>query len=83
LGERLIRRRAPLLLLFGVLTAFLGYHASFLRMDPGFNKSIPVNHPYMRIYTEYSNVFGGANVLIVALERRSGDIFTPEFMRTL
>jgi uncharacterized protein len=83
IAVRLTRWRLWLLVLFALITAFLGYHASFLRMDPGFSKSIPLSHPYMQTYQEYSGVFGGANVLVVALRQSSGDIFTPEFMQTL
>lgn len=83
LSVRLIRHRVLLLAIFSIITVFLGYHASFLRMDPGFNKSIPVSHPYMRTYAQYSGIFGGANVLVVALMRRDGEIFTPEYMQTL
>ncbi|RLA10757.1 MAG: multidrug RND transporter, partial [Gammaproteobacteria bacterium] len=83
LADWQIKHRVPLLLLFVVITVVLGYQASFLRMDPGFDKSIPVNHDYMKVYHEYSTVFGGANVVIISLMAKDGDIFTEEFMDTL
>lgn len=83
LADALIRRRVAVLTVLVLLTAFLGYHASFLRMDPGFTKSIPLGHPYMETYTKYTEQFGGANVIIVALMQKEGDIFNVDFFKTL
>ncbi|MDF1817841.1 MAG: MMPL family transporter [Immundisolibacteraceae bacterium] len=83
LADWQIKYRWPLLLLFVAITGVLGYQASFLRMDPGFDKSIPVNHDYMKVYHEFSPVFGGANVVIISMMVKDGDIFTEEFMDAL
>ena len=83
LADWLIRRRVPMIIVLGLITAFLGYHASFLKMDPGFTKSIPLGHPYMETYTKYTDQFGGANVIIVALMQKEGDIFNVDFFKTL
>ncbi|HAC32903.1 MAG TPA: hypothetical protein DCF45_00115, partial [Gammaproteobacteria bacterium] len=83
LADWQIKHRLPLLALFTLITLVLGYQASFLRMDPGFDKSIPTKHDYMGVYHEYSPVFGGANVVIIALMAKEGDIFTEEFMDAL
>lgn len=83
LADWQIKYRWPLLLLFVAITGVLGYQASFLRMDPGFDKSIPVNHDYMKVYHEFSPVFGGANVVIISMMVKEGDIFTEEFMDAL
>ncbi len=83
LADALIRHRVMILVVLGLITAFLGYHASFLRMDPGFTKSIPLGHPYMQTYSKYTEQFGGANVIIVALMQKEGDIFNVDFFKTL
>jgi predicted RND superfamily exporter protein len=83
LADALIRNRAVVLMVLALVTVFLGYHASFLRMDPGFTKSIPLSHPYMQTYAKYTDQFGGANVIIVALMQKEGDIFNVDFFKTL
>ena len=83
LADWLIRRRVPMLVVLSLITVFLGYHASFLRMDPGFTKSIPLGHPYMKTYEKYTDQFGGANVVIVALMQKEGDIFNVDFFKML
>jgi predicted RND superfamily exporter protein len=83
LADALIRHRVAMLIVLSAITVFLGYHASFLRMDPGFTKSIPLSHPYMKTYSKYTDQFGGANVIIVALMQKDGDIFNIDFFKTL
>ena len=78
-----IHHRVPLLSLFLVVTLVLGYHASFLRMSPGFDKSIPAHHDYVQVYDQYGPVFGGANTIIVALIQKTGDIFNIDFFNRL
>ena len=69
----------------GVLTVLLAWQAAQLRIDAGFEKQIPLEHDYIKIYKKYEQEFGGANVTLVAL-RQTGpeaDIYTPEFMASL
>jgi len=77
--------RRALLAFFVVVTAVLVYSATQLKVDAGFNKMVPLEHEYMRTFTEYQKTFGGANRVLVALRVKGadGDIYTPEFMRAL
>ena len=77
--------RRALLAFFVVVTAALVYSATQLKVDAGFNKMVPLEHEYMRTFTEYQKTFGGANRVLVALRVKGadGDIYTPEFMRAL
>ena len=61
----------------------LGGLASQLRVQAGFTKMIPLNHPYMATFLQYQQDFGGANKVVVALKNQNGDIFEKEFMETL
>jgi uncharacterized protein len=74
-------------LTFGVLlalTVFLGYHALKLKPDAGFEKQIPLDHPYMRVFKKYEQAFGGANLISIALMRDDGgNIYDPDFLDKL
>ncbi len=67
--------RRTLLVVFGLLTALFVASASRLVVDAGFNKMVPLKHPYMQVYRDYEKVFGGANRIAVAIVQRDGDIF--------
>lgn len=82
--ETLVFARRPwVLVLFAALTVFLGYRCSLLQIDAGFDKLLPLDHPYMKTYVEYREAFGGANRILIAVRAREGDIFTPEYFETL
>lgn len=83
LAQWLFSHRFGLLLFFTITSALLGVSATQLRVDAGFNKSIPLQHPYMRVFTEYRQSFGGANRILVALKQKHGDIYQPEFFGAL
>jgi len=75
--------RKLLLVSFAILTLLMGYFASQLRVDAGFSKLLPLQHPYMKTFVKYKEEFGGANRILIALMTKEGDIFTPEFFKTL
>ena len=84
LSDLLFGRRGFFLGLFALITVLLGLSASQLRVDAGFAKMIPLEHPYMQTFTAYQKTFGGANRVLIALRTRDGrDIYNPEFFKAL
>ncbi|MGB5161048.1 MAG: MMPL family transporter [Thermoanaerobaculia bacterium] len=69
--------------IFALMTAFMAFQASNLRIDAGFAKLLPLEHEYMKTYVEYRDAFGGANRVVIAIRARDGDIFTPKFFEVL
>jgi len=91
-ADGILRAVMPLIygrrwLTFGLLmalTVFLGFHALKLRPDAGFEKQIPLDHPYMKVFKKYEQAFGGANLISVALMRNDGkDIYDADFLDKL
>jgi predicted RND superfamily exporter protein len=76
-------RRRLVVVFFLLMTVFMAYQASNLRIDAGFAKLLPLKHEYMKTYVEYRDAFGGANRVVIAIRAREGDIFTPEFFEVL
>ncbi len=68
---------------FLVITLFMSWSVTHLNVDAGFSKMLPLQHDYMQTFVKYRNEFGGANRVLVALTVKEGDIFTPEFFKTL
>lgn len=83
LAQWLFSHRMGLLVFFIGASLLLGASATQLRVDAGFNKTIPLQHPYMAVFTEYQKSFGGANRVLVALVNKEGDIYRPEFFKAL
>jgi predicted RND superfamily exporter protein len=79
----IFNNRKMWLITFGVMTLIFLAFASQLKVDAGFNKMVPLKHPYMKVYKEYETVFGGANRIAIAIVQKEGDIYNKEFMETL
>ena len=83
LSAIIFNNRKIWLIVFAILTVGFAISASQLKVDAGFNKMVPLKHPYMKVYKEYETVFGGANRIAIALVQKQGDIYNPEFMAKL
>lgn len=81
--EIIFRHRHLTVALFALATVVLGWFALHTRVDASFSKQLPREHEYIRTFRTYQAQFGGANRIVVALMAKHGDIFTPEFFKTL
>lgn len=90
-AEKILRAIEPLIyarrkLTMGILlviTAVLAWQASMIQRDAGFDKSIPLKHPFMQVLKQYQDDFGGANTVLVALIQKNGDIYNEKFLSKL
>ena len=83
LADLIYGHRVITLALFALITVVLGYEASRLQIDAGFEKQLPLKHPYIQTFLKYQDEFGGANRLLIAVKAEKGDIFTPEFFTVM
>jgi predicted RND superfamily exporter protein len=90
-ANKILRAIEPLIyarrgLSMGILlaiTAVLAWQASMIKPDAGFDKSIPLDEPYMQVYKQYQSQFGGANTILVGLLKKDGDIYDAKFLKRL
>ncbi|WP_204360087.1 efflux RND transporter permease subunit [Ralstonia sp. GX3-BWBA] len=71
------------LLALGLFTAIMGVFGSKLHMDAGFEKQIPVGHPYVETFQKYRADLLGANRLTVVVHANHGTIWTKEGLKRL
>ncbi len=81
--ELIFRHRNLTVVLFAITTLVLGFYAAKTHVDASFNKQLPSDHEYIQNFKKYQEQFGGANRVVIALMAKEGDIFTPEFFKTL
>ena len=79
----LINNRYGIVAAFAVLTIFMVYAMTSLKIETGFKKQLPLKHEYMQTFLQYEKEFGGANRVLVALSARDGDMFDAEFFTSL
>jgi len=78
IAEWIVKRRFPILSVILLLTVFFGAYAFNIEMYTAFSDLLPKDHPYIRVHNEFQRVFGGANVILLSLEVKEGDIFNPK-----
>jgi predicted RND superfamily exporter protein len=78
------RFRAVILLALFALTAFMAFDAAKLRLDAGLQKTLPIGHEYVETFLKYQDTrFAGANRVLIVLENKAGDVFTPDFLEAM
>ena len=83
LGAWLLRHRWPVLAIILLLTAFFGYFATKVSLRNPTIDLFPKNHQYVETYVQYEDVFGGANIVIIMLRVKEGDIFNVETLKKI
>ncbi|EON91771.1 transporter [Marinobacter lipolyticus SM19] len=83
--ERVIfNNRALILLVFALVTLFLGYSARNIRLDASFEKMIPLQHQYIVNYYDHkADLSGLANTLRIAVENTEGTVIDADYLNTL
>lgn len=67
-----------------LLTAVFGWQALQIKPDAGFDKQLPLDHPWIENFQEFRDDFGGANQLLVAVVAKDGqEIYNEDFLNTL
>jgi len=74
----LLKYRWPVLISLTVVTLVLGYQAAKMRVSTNFFDLYPPGPPYIQLYQQYRRMFGTANVLLMAIKAKEGDIFNIE-----
>ncbi|WP_096704296.1 MMPL family transporter [Magnetospirillum sp. 15-1] len=78
LPDRLFARRGLVLTLVLLVTLAFAAKIPALRIYTDFEGLLPQQHPFIKVHNEIRGLFGGANVLTVAVEVKDGTIFTND-----
>lgn len=67
------------------ITAFMAFQMAQIKSDAGYDKSIPLGHPYMKVLKQYQADFGAANNVLVALINKEGggELYNEKFLAQL
>ena len=69
LAHRVIKYRLPLVILIGLITVFMGYHAREVEMSYDFRGTVPANDPEQQYFKKFREQFGeDGNIVAVGLK---------------
>ncbi len=77
-GEFVINYRFLVILFIAAVTVFFGYQAISLKMALERKSQLPQSHPFVKLDNRIADIFGGANVVVIAIEKKEGDIFNQD-----
>tara|TARA_R110002072_G_scaffold18083_6_gene68115 strand:+ start:4965 stop:7361 length:2397 start_codon:yes stop_codon:yes gene_type:complete len=83
--ERLVfNHRAIVMILCALVTLVLGYQATKIQLQAGFEKTLPKGHDYVLNYQANKNALKGlGNNLRIVVAVKEGNIFTPDNLKFL
>jgi len=76
--EGILKFRLLSIFLMLILTAFFAYRASRISLYDDPNRWVPKSHPNVALNDYIQDNFGGANVVMVQVTVKEGDIFNPD-----
>ena len=78
LGDYLFSHRVSTLGVIFAITAYFAVHIPLVKMVSDFADLLPQDHPYIKLHNKIRDIFGGANIIILAVEVDNGTIFTDD-----
>ncbi len=82
-GERLLRWRNPLAVLFAAITLLMACSATRVRFQTSFDDLLPARHPNVMLYHRFADSYGRAQTLVMMLRVKRGDIFNPTTLQKI
>ncbi|MBI2962936.1 MAG: MMPL family transporter [Deltaproteobacteria bacterium] len=64
-----------------LITGFFAFHARKVEMYSQFADLLPQGHAYIKAYNHFRQTFGGANVVVLAVAVKEGDIFNTKTLQ--
>lgn len=83
LATWIVQKRLPVLVAILILTLLFGLSALRIEMYTAFSDLLPRDHPFIRVHNKFSKVFGGANLILLSVEVKQGDIFNSRTLEKI
>lgn len=81
--ERILQHRILVFVVLLAATGFFAYELRHCRMASYADDLLPGGHPYIQVNKQFREIFGGANIVLVAITVKEGDIFNPETLQKI
>ena len=83
LADFIIEKRLWILLAIFAITLFFAFKVTGLQVYSKFADLLPQGHPYIKVYNDIRERFGGANTVTMIFQVREGDIFNPTSLQKI
>ncbi|MDH3445247.1 MAG: MMPL family transporter, partial [Deltaproteobacteria bacterium] len=83
LAEWIVRKRFFVLIGMTLVTLLFGVASLRIDMYTAFSDLLPTKHPFISVHNKFSKVFGGANLVLLSVEVKDGDIFNTKTLEKI
>ncbi len=83
LAQWIVTNRLYVLSGVTLATLLFGLAALRIEMYTAFSDLLPANHPFISVHNKFSKVFGGANLVLLSVEVKEGDIFNTKTLEKI
>jgi predicted RND superfamily exporter protein len=79
----IIENRIGIFIIISLTTLVFAYQVKDLKVSTNFADLLPQGHEYIKLHNRIRSQFGGANSVVMVLQVREGDIFTPQTLQKI
>ncbi len=83
LAQWIVKKRFVVLISLVVVTLFFAYASLRIEMFTAFSDLLPTHHSFISVHNKFSKVFGGANLVLLSVEVKEGDIFNTKTLEKI
>lgn len=80
IARMIIKHRIPIGIMIIIITLFFAYQWKHIDLAGDAGSFNPIGHRNVELHKKMVEVFGGDNLVAIALEVKEGDIFNPEIL---
>jgi predicted RND superfamily exporter protein len=82
-AEWIVKKRFSVLISLAMVTLGFCFASLKIEMYTAFSDLLPTDHPFISVHNRFSKVFGGANLVLLSVEVKEGDIFNPQTLEKI
>jgi hypothetical protein len=79
----IVKKRSIVLASLVVVTLFFAFASLRIEMFTAFSDLLPSHHSFIGVHSRFSKVFGGANLVLMSVEVKDGDIFNSSTLEKI
>lgn len=80
IARHVVRKKHLVALVLIAITAFFGYQSLKTTIVSKMEDLLPNKHPFVQLHDRFRNLFGGANVVVIQVKAKEGDIFNEKIL---
>lgn len=79
-ARQVVRKKHLVAIVLLAITVFFGFQSLKTTIVSKMEDLLPSKHPFVQLHERFRNLFGGANVVVIQVKAKEGDIFQEQIL---